>query len=257
MIVNGLRGAGMSANLTIECKQSPNCGPRVGDGSIDILLLHYTGMASAEGALRWLCDPRSTVSSHYFIFEDGRIVCLVDEADRAHHAGVSCWGGETDINSRSIGIEIANPGHEFGYTAFPEAQIDAVIALSLDILGRHPIPPARVLAHSDVAPLRKQDPGELFPWNRLQSEGVGHFVSPAPIVEGPSISLGSAGPDVARVRNRLRKYGYGLGDAETFDEKMAAVVMAFQRHFRPERIDGVVDRSTEDTLNRLLFGLPA
>lgn len=247
----------MAKNLEIEYKRSPNCGPRVGGAPIDILLLHYTGMPSAEGALRWLCDARSTVSSHYFVFEDGRIVRLVDEADRAHHAGVSRWAGEADINSRSIGIEIANPGHEFGYTAFPEAQIDAVITLSLGILARHPIPPARVLAHSDVAPLRKQDPGELFPWNRLHAEGVGHFVSPAPVEDGPSISLGSAGPDVARIRSRLRQYGYGLAEAGAFDEEMAAVVTAFQRHFRPERIDGVVDRSTEDTLNRLLAGLVA
>lgn len=245
----------MAGKFDVLEHRSPNHGPRRGGGPIDILLLHYTGMQSAEGALKWLCDPRSKVSSHYLVFEDGRIFRLVDEARRAHHAGVSVWAGETDINSRSIGIEIANPGHEFGYRPFPEAQIDAVIALSLDILGRHPIPPERVLAHSDVAPLRKQDPGELFPWGRLHKEGVGHYVPPPPMQDGLSLSGGARGPDVVRLRDRLRQYGYGLGDADEFDDEMAAVVTAFQRHFRPELVDGVLDRSTEITLDRLLATL--
>jgi len=245
----------MARQFDVLEHRSPNHGPRQGGGPIDILLLHYTGMQSAEGALKWLCDSRSRVSSHYLVFEDGRIFRLVDEARRAHHAGVSVWAGETDINSRSIGIEVVNPGHEFGYRPFPEAQIDAVIGLSLDILGRHPIPPERVLAHSDVAPLRKQDPGELFPWGCLHDQGVGHYVPPAPVRDGLSLSRGARGPDVARLRNRFRQYGYGLGDAYEFDAEMAAVVTAFQRHFRPELVDGVLDRSTEVTLNRLLATL--
>jgi len=241
----------MAKQFDLLESRSPNHGPRLGGGPIDILLLHYTGMPSAEGALKWLCDPRSKVSSHYLVFEDGRIFRLVDEDRRAHHAGVSAWAGEIDINSRSIGIEIANPGHEYGYRPFPDVQIGAVIALCADILGRHPMPPERVLAHSDVAPLRKQDPGELFPWQSLYDEGIGHFVPPEPLQDGPSLSLGACGPDVARLRNRLRQYGYGLNDADEFDAETAAVVAAFQRHFRPELVDGVVDRSTELTLDRL------
>ncbi|MES1151041.1 MAG: N-acetylmuramoyl-L-alanine amidase, partial [Dongia sp.] len=158
--------------LTIEHQPSPNQGERAPGKPVDILLLHYTGMVSDERALKWLCDPESGVSSHYFVFEDGRIAQLVDEGRRAWHAGQSFWAGETDINSRSVGIEVANPGHQFGYRAFPDAQIAAVVALCQEILSRHEIPPERVLAHSDVAPLRKDDPGELFPWGVLAKAGV-------------------------------------------------------------------------------------
>jgi N-acetylmuramoyl-L-alanine amidase len=234
---------------------SPNHGPRIG-GPIDILLLHYTGMPSAVGALKWLCNPRSKVSSHYLVFEDGCIVRLVDEARRAHHAGVSSWAGETDINSRSIGIEIANPGHELGYRAFPDAQVAAVVALCRDVLSRHPIPPQRVLAHSDVAPTRKQDPGELFPWRRLYEEGIGHYVAPEPLREGLSLSLGERGRAITQLRKRFRQYGYRIEDTDEFDAELAAVVTAFQRHFRPERVDGVLDASTEATFDRLLDALP-
>jgi N-acetylmuramoyl-L-alanine amidase len=242
--------------MEITEQLSPNHSERKNGGPIDILLLHYTGMPSAEGALAWLCDPRSTVSSHYFVFEDGRIVRLVDESLRAHHAGKSNWQGETDINSRSIGIEIANPGHEFGYVPFPEAQIAALIELGHDILARHPIPPERVLAHSDVAPLRKADPGELFPWERLYRDGIGHFVPPVPWRDGPSLAVGATGSEVAGLKDRFRKYGYGLVEADEFDAGMAGVVTAFQRHFRPERIDGVADLSTLETLERLIEALP-
>lgn len=236
-------------------KSSPNHGPRVGNGPVDILLLHYTGMPSQEGALEWLCDLQSTVSSHYFVFEDGRIVCMVDEDRRAHHAGVSHWAGETDINSRSIGIEIANPGHEHGYRAFPDKQIDALIVLCRDILSRHTIPPQRVLGHSDVSPARKMDPGELFPWPRLNLAGVGHFVPPAPVREGPVLAVGARGALVANLRDRFRQYGYGLAKSVDFDSELEDIVTAFQRHFRPERVDGVVDLSTRETLDRLLEAL--
>ena len=238
----------MPLQLPISERPSPNHGLRKSH-PVDILLLHYTGMRSAEAALSWLCDPDSSVSSHYFVFEDGRVVRLVDEARRAHHAGVSCWAGETDINSCSVGIEIANPGHEFGYRPFPDAQIDAVIALSLDILGRHAIPPERVLAHSDVAPSRKQDPGELFPWQRLNAAGVGHYAPPAPVVEAKSVPLGAT--ELAHFKDRLRQYGYCFES----DGELRWAVTAFQRHFRPERVDGVADRSTNATLDRLLGAL--
>jgi N-acetylmuramoyl-L-alanine amidase len=239
----------------IEESPSPNFGPRVGGGPIDILLLHYTGMQSEQAALDWLRDPRSAVSSHYFVFEDGRIVRLVGEEKRAHHAGVSIWAGETDINSRSIGIEIANPGHDFDYRPFPARQIEALVALCRDIVARNPIPPQRVLAHSDVAPLRKADPGELFPWQRLHQAGIGHYVEPAPLGEGEKLARGARGPAVAELKDRLRRYGYGLSETDEFDAEMEAVVRAFQRHFRPERVDGIVDASTAATLDRLLAAL--
>jgi N-acetylmuramoyl-L-alanine amidase len=239
----------------IEPHPSPNHGAR--RGPIDILLLHYTGMPSAEGALKWLCDPASSVSSHYLIFADGRIVQLVEEEERAWHAGKAYWAGETDINSRSIGIEIDNPGHEFGYRAFPDAQIEAVIDLCHDILSRHAIAPERVLAHSDVAPLRKEDPGELFPWDRLHDAGIGHWVEPAPLVEGNILKRGSSDKAVLTLQERFRRYGYGLDVHGQFDEATEAVVRAFQRHFRPARVDGIADRSTVETLDRLIAALPA
>ena len=242
----------MAAPLSIERSPSPNEGPRAEGKAVDILLLHYTGMPSQERALKWLRDPRSEVSAHYFVYEDGRVAKLVEEARRAWHAGQSYWAGETDINSRSIGIEIANPGHEFGYRAFPEAQIDALIALCRDVLSRHPVPPARVLAHSDVAPMRKEDPGELFPWRRLAEAGVGLWVPPEPITGGPALRLGDHGDAVARLKQRFRRYGYGIGEGPEFDPETEAVVRAFQRHFRAERIDGIADASTAATLETLI-----
>jgi N-acetylmuramoyl-L-alanine amidase len=245
----------MPAPLRIDHQPSPNFGPRVGGGPIDILLFHYTGMEPGERALTWLCDPESGVSSHYFVFEDGRIVQLVDERDRAWHAGKSSWAGETDINSRSIGIELDNPGHEFGYRDFPDAQIEALIGLCRGILERHPIPPERVLAHSDVAPQRKADPGERFPWRRLKMARIGHWAKPDLIVPGKSFRLGDRGNPVTRLKRRFRKYGYGIADTPEFDEETEAVVKAFQRHFRPAMIDGVADPSTLRTLERLSAAL--
>ena len=242
----------MSSTFPIEQLPSRNHGPRADGRPVDILLLHYTGMPSAEGALAWLRSPSSGVSSHYFVFEDGRTVQLVAEAARAWHAGVSFWAGETDINSRSIGIEIANPGHAFGYRAFPDRQIEAVIALCRGILGRHRIPPERVLAHSDVAPQRKEDPGELFPWDRLHAAGIGHWTAPEPITGGGGLRSGDSGDAVSALQDRFREYGYRLEEASVFGPETAAVVTAFQRHFRPALVDGVADRSTVATLGRLM-----
>ena len=238
-----------------EHHPSPNHGERAAGRPVDILLLHCTGMPSAERALRWLCDPESGVSSHYFVFEDGRVAHLVDESRRAWHAGQSFWAGETDVNSRSIGIELANPGHEFGYKPFPEAQIGGVIALCRDILSRHPIPGRRVLAHSDVAPHRKQDPGELFPWRELHEAGIGYWVEPEPIGAGPRLGQGDEGASVARLRAKFGDYGYGLAPGPDFDADTAAVVRAFQRRFRPALVDGVADASTLATLDRLIAAL--
>ncbi len=245
----------MTGQPSYEQIPSHNHGSRAAGKPVDILLLHYTGMASEEGALAWLTNSQSQVSAHYFVGEHGRVVQMVDEAERAWHAGISSWAGETDINSRSIGIEIANPGHEFGYRGFPQAQIAAVIALCQDILSRHAIPRQRVLAHSDVAPLRKEDPGELFPWSELATAGIGHWVMPELVVAGPELKLGDGGPAVADLKQRFRAYGYGLGAESDFDEEMAAVVTAFQRHFRPALVDGIADVSTVATLDKLSAAL--
>ena len=225
-------------------------------GPCDILLLHYTGMQSSHAALDRLCDPVAKVSSHYMIFENGEVVQMVPESQRAHHAGVSFWAGDTDINSRSIGIEIGNPGHEWGYTDYPARQIDAVIALCRDIIKRRKIPPQYVLAHSDIAPTRKQDPGEKFPWAQLYEAGIGLWVKPAPITaEGsPSTSLkaGDKGDAVSTLQKQLAQYGYGVPTTGEYDELTKAVVTAFQLHYRPARVDGIADGSTHTTLRALL-----
>jgi N-acetylmuramoyl-L-alanine amidase len=191
---------------------------------VDMLVLHYTGMPSVEEALVRLCDPGSKVSAHYLIDEDGTVVALVDETRRAWHAGIACWRGARDVNARSIGIELVNPGHEFGYRPFPEAQMAALESLAKGILARHPIPARNVVGHSDVAPTRKQDPGELFDWRRLAAAGIGLW--PEGAVPCPG------GPDA--VAAMLAEYGYDVAD-------VTAAVVAFQRRFSPERIDGVAD----------------
>lgn len=230
---------------------SPNHSERQG-GRPDMILLHYTGMRDADAALARLCDPQAKVSCHYLVFEDGRTVQLVPEARRAWHAGVSTWKGDTDINSRSIGIEIANPGHDFGYPEFPRAQVDAVVALCRDILARHAIPRERVLAHSDVAPDRKNDPGEKFPWRRLADAGVGLWVEPAPLADGRTLGPGANGAAVRDLQAALAEYGYGIRASGSYDEATRIVVAAFQRHFRPARIDGLADPSTVATLQALM-----
>src|SRR5688572_9829000 len=169
------------SSVVERVEASPNFDERTGLARPDMIVLHYTGMQFSHEALHRLCDVKARVSSHYMVMENGSIVQLVPEAKRAWHAGVSAWGGDTDINSRSIGIEIANPGHDFGYPDFPSRQIAAVITLCRAIMTRNIIRPENVVAHSDVAPSRKQDPGEKFPWKRLSLSGVGLWVEPAPI----------------------------------------------------------------------------
>jgi N-acetylmuramoyl-L-alanine amidase len=237
--------------LRVVQRPSPNFNERVGEGVPDILLMHYTGMQSCEAAVQRLTDPAARVSSHYTIDEDGTVYVHVDESLRAWHAGVSHWRGETDINSRSIGIEIVNPGHEFGYRAFPDVQIDAVIELSKGILSRHRIPPRNVIAHSDIAPGRKEDPGELFPWKRLADEGIGVWVE-ASAVMGESLSPGDRGDVVRALQMDLAAYGYGIDPTGDYDARTRDVVIAFQRHFRPVNFDGVADAQTQDVLRRLL-----
>ena len=233
-----------------RAKPSPNHDART--APIDILLLHYTGMRSGEAACARLIDADAKVSAHYLVYEDGCIDQLVPEARRAWHAGVSSWKGETDINSRSIGIEIVNPGHEFGYRDFPEAQIEAVIALCRDIVARHAIRPERVLAHSDIAPARKLDPGERFPWARLAAAGVGLWIEPTPISDGDTLVPGQRGEDITMLQTMLAKFGYAAALSGVYDEATRDIVTAFQRHFRPARVDGIADASTLDTLARAL-----
>lgn len=234
---------------------SPNHGER--RAPIDMIVLHYTGMESAEAALERLRDPVAEVSAHYVVLEDGSILQMVPEARRAWHAGVAVWEGEADINSRSIGIEIANPGHGLGYPAFPEPQVIAVASLCQDILDRHAIRADRVLAHSDVAPLRKDDPGEKFPWHLLHHAGVGHLVHEAPLESGRFFMRGDAGQPVEALQSMLAMYGYGLAVTGVYDAETEAVVRAFQRHFRRAKVDGVADMSTLRTLHDLLRTRPA
>jgi N-acetylmuramoyl-L-alanine amidase len=216
-----------------------------------MIVLHYTN-ESAQDALAHLRDAAAKVSSHYLVHEDGGIDQLVPEARRAWHAGVSSWEGERDNNARSIGIEIVNLGHDHGYPDFPNAQIDAVIALCRDIIARHRVRAERVLAHSDIAPARKIDPGEKFPWDRLAAAGVGLWVVPAPIAQGPTLAPGEQGKEVEQLHTMLARYGYGIAIGRVYDAMTRDVVVAFQRHFRPARIDGIADASTIDTLRRLL-----
>ncbi len=231
---------GQNSLKTIS-RPSPNHDARPATVPVDILVMHYTGMETAEAALAQLCDPASKVSAHYTVDEDGTIYAHVPESARAWHAGVSWWAGARDLNGRSIGIEIVNPGHEFGYRAFPTEQIDAVIALSKGILSRHPIPARRVLGHSDVAPDRKEDPGELFPWHQLAAAGIGLWPQERKAVL--PISFEKA----------LRRFGYGIRpDTEVSLEQ---AIIAFQRHFRPGRLDGVLDAECESILAGLLAKL--
>lgn len=278
------------SSLVADIRPSPHHGERRerwAETGPDLLLLHYTGMpagrgmSAAERAIRWLTHPASEVSAHYVVGEDGRITQLVPESRRAWHAGRSSWAGESDVNSASIGIEIANPGHWWdlaglpdrdpavpvevhpGYSDFPDVQIAAVIALARDIVARHGIRPERVLGHSDVAPGRKRDPGEKFPWDRLAAAGVGVVVEPAPVGSGVGrdlaigevgrvLAIGEASPAVAAMQVLLSRLGYGIVVDGVFGPKTGDVVEAFQRRWRREKVDGIADRSTLLTLHRLV-----
>ena len=240
---------------------SPNHGERkLSDGTPgrrpDMLILHYTGMPVAGEALQWLCNPVSQVSSHYFVFENGHTLQLVPEERRAWHAGAGHWAGETDINSCSIGIEIANPGHPGGLPDFTPEQITATLNLCRDICERWNIPPERVLAHSDIAPGRKIDPGEKFPWRLFAEAGVGLWTEPQPIRGGRFFARGDGGQPVEALQSMLSLYGYGVEITGHYCEKTEGAVAAFQRHFRPALVDGIADFSTIDTLHRLISELP-
>ena len=228
---------------------SPNFDARTAPP--DILVLHYTGMKTGPEALDRLRDPVAKVSSHYMDEEDGRIFRLVPEERRAWHAGVSYWKGERNINGVSIGVEIVNPGHEFGYRPFPDAQIAAVIALVADIRSRWQIGDDRIVGHSDVAPSRKDDPGELFPWKRLAEAGHGLWVeaSPAP---GLPLAEGEESTAVFALQAGFTRLGYDLPPSGRFDADTKAVVTAFQRHWRQAKVDGIADGQTRAQLIALL-----
>lgn len=216
----------------IECP-SPNFNARA--HPVCMIVLHYTGMQSGDAAIAWLANPESKVSAHYVVAEDGQVVRMVDEANRAWHAGNSYWRGITDINSASVGIEIVNPGHEFGYRPFPAPQMDAVEVLVADIAKRHRVAPGMVVGHSDIAPARKEDPGELFDWPRLAQAGLALTI--------PDAGFDPRWTDTGVIA-ALGRFGYDVSDPR-------AAVVAFQRRFRPANIDGAIDAETRG----LLFGL--
>ena len=224
-----------------------------------MVVLHYTGMRSADEALARMCDPASQVSAHYMIDELGEIYRLVPEERRAWHAGVSFWKGDSDINGCSIGIELVNPGHEFGYRDFPPAQIDAVIGVLDQIRERWDIPDYRILGHSDIAPARKQDPGERFPWQVLAEHGHGLWVTPELPPEGvmgPPLGEGETGLGVFSLQSALGKLGYNILAGGPYDTETATIVTAFQRHWLPEQIgtdlEGRADAKLRVTLMALL-----
>ena len=236
-------------SLTPISAPSPNFDAR--RAPPDMIVLHYTGMADGPAALARLTDPEAKVSAHYMGEEDGRIFALVPEARRAWHAGRSFWKGDTDINAASVGVEIVNPGHDLGYRSFPEVQIAAVIGLVADIRSRWTIPDARILGHSDVAPDRKIDPGELFRWNALAAAGHGLWAEPPP-APGAPLSESDEGVGVLALQSALGRLGYDSPRTGRFDAGLAVVVTAFQRHWRPGRVDGVADGETRARLMALL-----
>ncbi|MGY8995301.1 MAG: peptidoglycan recognition protein family protein [Alphaproteobacteria bacterium] len=236
-----------SQRFEIRQRPSPNHGERRDGAGVDMLILHYTGMDSAEGACERLCDPASEVSAHYLVDEVGLITAMVHEERRAWHAGVASWRGRRDINSASVGIEIANPGD----VPFPERQMAAVAWLCKGVLERHAVPRRYVLGHSDIAPGRKIDPGERFDWRGLAGQGIGLWPGETQM-RGRAMREGDHGEDVERFQAALATFGYGLVADGRYGAETARVVAAFQRHFRPARIDGQADAQTRDLVAGVL-----
>lgn len=252
----------MDSSLAVAFAPSPNHGERASGARIRFIVLHYTGLreealeawtADPGGeALRWLCAPQSQVSCHYLVERDGRVIQLVAESRRAWHAGRSSWQGCTDLNSHSIGVEIVNAGHAGGLPPYPDAQIDAVAALCREIASRHGIRADGVLAHSDIAPDRKADPGEHFPWAALHRAGVGAWVEPAPLARDVDPAARAQECDAACLQRKLARVGYGLAATGVYDLATEQAVRAFQRRYRPARVDGMADLSTLRTLDALI-----
>ncbi len=222
---------------------SPNHQPRPGGQEVDMVILHYTGMVSDQEALVRLCDPQAAVSAHYLIREDGTILGLVRENRRAWHAGRACWSRTDTINDRSIGIELVNPGHSHGYRPFPEPQMESLEILLKDILTRHRIMPRHILGHSDIAPTRKCDPGELFDWQRLAASGIGLW----PSNMTPDDDAARRPVDRAAFLDKLAAYGY-----EIPEHNDTAAIIAFERHFRPWKLSGNADAENQQRIDWLL-----
>ncbi len=229
--------------LDVINRPSPNFDAREPAVPLQFVVLHYTGMKSGEAALQRLCDPAAKVSAHYVIEEDGRVFMLVNENSRAWHAGKSSWRGVTDLNSASIGIELVNPGHQYGYRPFANAQIGALKVLLADIMTRHRLPPSALLAHADVAPERKEDPGELFPWRELAEAGIGLWANP--------VESDYAFAEDGEVQEMLRGIGYECPASGAYDQPTRAAIIAFQRHYHPENLTGTPERETVARLRSL------
>jgi N-acetylmuramoyl-L-alanine amidase len=233
----------MSLSAIVHCS-SPNFDDRDPAVPLQFVVLHYTGMKTGDEALARLCDPAAKVSAHYVIEEDGHVFLLVEEDKRAWHAGKSFWRGTADLNSASIGIELVNPGHQFGYRPFPAAQIKALKQILRGIVKRRNLEPATaLLGHADVAPSRKEDPGELFPWRELAEEGLGSW--PAPKAEDYGFA------EDAEVQNLLRAIGYDCPASGTYDQTTRAALLAFQRHYHPENLTGTPEKETVARLRAL------
>ncbi len=233
-------------SLAIIWHPSPNFADRPAGVTIDTLVLHYTGMASGRAALARLCDAAAEVSCHYLVAENGTVLRLVDEEKIAYHAGVSYWRGRRSLNRCSIGIEIVNPGHDFGYPDFPRAQMAALASLCREILSRHPIPAWNVVAHADIAPERKQDPGEKFDWRGLARLGIGLW--PEGVDGADTTERATEAAALAPVRAALARIGYEVALEGEADAALAAVLRAFQRHWRGEAVNGGADRGTQARL---------
>jgi len=231
--------------MLINYRESPNWNERP-SSQVSVLVLHYTGMLSADAAISRLCDENAQVSAHYVVDEDGAVTCLVTPERRAWHAGVSSWRGRENVNDVSIGIEMVNRGHEFGYQEFPQVQLEAVVSLSQELLVKYPlIVPRNVVAHSDIALLRKQDPGELFDWEYLARHGVG-------VVVRESVPEGCPVYSAHQATMALQRYGYQVDVVDVWDAQALAVAIAFQRHFRRSDISGVWDAECTFILDKLL-----
>ncbi len=254
--------------MTPDFISSPNYNAR--NRAIDTIILHYTGMESGQAALDRLCDPGAKVSAHYMIWETGEITQLVDERHRAWHAGLGSWQGDSDLNTCSIGIEIINGGHNFPLETgelppYPDLQIKAVIALCQSILTRHSIAASRIIGHSDMAPARKEDPGEHFPWAQLAKAGIGLWpdesaalVSENEAAELPddALSIGQSHSMIRPLKSRLRTIGYALADGGVYDKELAAVLLAFQRHWAPEYLTGYPCRESLKRIEALSKSVP-
>lgn len=221
--------------MTIIQHPSPNFDHRPAPGKVAQVILHYTGMPTAAEALARLCAPAAKVSAHYFIHEDGTILHLVAESQRAWHAGHSSWQGTTHLNDTSIGIELVNPGHQWGYRPFPAAQLAACADLIRAIMARHALPPSAILGHSDVAPDRKDDPGELFPWQDFAAQGIGLWCDQHDH---------TAPATMAETRALLRQIGYACPDGDDYDRPLRFCLLAFQRHWYPNQLSGLPDAGT-------------